>query len=215
MKRNLLSYIALVISIIAISASCFAPVELKIDNYNSIISSLSVLITILIGWQIYVLVDYSKYRKEISADFESFKKEMNDSLNLKFIEIKNVFSEYDKRWGLINIKIEGDMASMYYSVASVHLKTKDYIAFLENMINCIIAAERVGNIEMMNNASKHILIHVSPGIEMSEFQLSRISTLFYKGVNKWNKTLYYKELERLILSIIVNEKSESSQLDSL
>ncbi|CAM3885133.1 hypothetical protein ELBR111191_14780 [Elizabethkingia bruuniana] len=215
MKKNLLSYIALVISIIAISISCFTPGDLKIDNYNSIISSLSILITVLIGWQIYALVDYSKYRKEISADFESFKKETNDSLSLKFNEINNILSEYDKKWGIINIKIEGDMASMYYSVASVHLKTNDYVAFLENMLHCIVAAERVGNIEMMNNASKHILINVSSGLEMSEFQLSRISTLFYKGVNNWNKTLYYKELERLILSIIVNEKSELSQLDFL
>ncbi|MCL1658083.1 hypothetical protein M2T79_15880 [Elizabethkingia miricola] len=208
MKRNLLSYIALIISIIAISISCFIPVELKIDAYNSIVATLSILITILIGWQIYTFFDYSTFKKESALEFEKFKIETDRNISERLDELK-------KNEKVRDYILESSMAAMYQGISSIYLKTNEYVAFFENMLQSIISAERINNVELMNSLSKHLISNLPDKLEMSEFDLSRISVSFYKGVNNWNKTLYYKELEKIILNIKTNKESNLSQLDSL
>lgn len=87
MQKNILSIIALFLSIIAISISYFRPQELKLDAFNSIVAILSLLVTTLLGWQIFQVINIDKIRKEISLEKESFNSEKNTMMSLLYFEI--------------------------------------------------------------------------------------------------------------------------------
>ena len=67
MKKNWISIAALILSIIAICFPSFRmePVTLGIDRYNFSIDVLSLLVTLLIGWQVINVISFEKRIKKI------------------------------------------------------------------------------------------------------------------------------------------------------
>ena len=61
----LLSSVAVLISLVAICVACPHKAELGFDYQGVIVGVLSLLVTILIGWQIYTFIDINKKSKEL------------------------------------------------------------------------------------------------------------------------------------------------------
>ena len=61
-----ISVIALMVSIIAICVAGYRAPELSVDYLGVIVGVLALLVTVLIGWNIYTLIDIDRIRKEIS-----------------------------------------------------------------------------------------------------------------------------------------------------
>lgn len=74
---NCLSIVAIICSIVAICISLPSTSELGIDYIGVIVGILSLLVTILIGWQIYNAITIEK---KIKDETESLKKEISDYL---------------------------------------------------------------------------------------------------------------------------------------
>lgn len=76
MKKNWISIAALILSIIAICFSGFRmePVTFGIDRYNFSIDVLSLLVTLLIGWQVINVISFEKRMNKIVTD-KTFKLE--------------------------------------------------------------------------------------------------------------------------------------------
>lgn len=60
-----LSIVSVVISIIAICISCPHKAELGFDYQGVIVGILALLVTMLIGWNIYSIIDIRKIREEL------------------------------------------------------------------------------------------------------------------------------------------------------
>ncbi|WP_221660848.1 hypothetical protein [Bacteroides xylanisolvens] len=70
MKKNWISWLALALSIAAICFSGFRmePVTFGIDRYNFSIDVLSLLVTLLIGWQVINVISFEKRIKKIISN---------------------------------------------------------------------------------------------------------------------------------------------------
>ena len=70
----LLSSVAVLISLVAICVACPHKAELGFDYQGVIVGVLSLLVTILIGWQIYTFIDINKKSKELEeANYTTFR----------------------------------------------------------------------------------------------------------------------------------------------
>ena len=96
-----LSVIAIVISIIAICISCPHIPELGFDYQGVIVGILALLVTVLIGWNIYNIIDFNKKAEELSTKTNVISSIMNTQLK-----------EQD-RMGAV---MENTMSDIYYSL---------------------------------------------------------------------------------------------------
>lgn len=80
--NNLFSLLSIVISIIAISIACIRPKELEPDMFNSVVTVLSLLVALLIGWQILQIINF----REEKADFEKVKENFKLDMQMHVIE---------------------------------------------------------------------------------------------------------------------------------
>ena len=97
MKSNRLtlsvSVIAIVLSVIAISTS-FPRTEMSFDYLGFITGSLSFLVTVLLGWNIYTIFDFRQERQDLKTYFDEQKqsvKAVGSDLRMTFMnQIANV-----------------------------------------------------------------------------------------------------------------------------
>ncbi|WP_079206628.1 hypothetical protein [Riemerella anatipestifer] len=102
MKSFRLSIISLVISLIAISLAYFRPSPIEIDMFNSIITILALLITLLIGYQIFQIIDFKQEKanllnevdKKIKATQEEFDKSMLEMKGANTVMYSHFFQYY-------------------------------------------------------------------------------------------------------------------------
>lgn len=78
MKNYLLCCMALLISATALVVSLFRNSSWDVDYPSLLVSVLSVLVTLLIGWNIYSLVDFNHRKKELKDITEDTSKKLND-----------------------------------------------------------------------------------------------------------------------------------------
>lgn len=81
-KWNLISVVAIIISTIALSISYFQPKQLEIDMFNSVVTILSLLVALLIGWQILQIINFREERTDFEKTKEDFKLEMQTQVAL-------------------------------------------------------------------------------------------------------------------------------------
>ena len=70
-----ISLLAVTISIIALFISCLRCEPLEMDWMSVLVSILSILVTLLIGWQIYSVLDIKKTVKEIKSNTNKIQEE--------------------------------------------------------------------------------------------------------------------------------------------
>lgn len=67
-KEYILSIIAIIVSVIALCVVCVRNSALDIDWYGALIGVLSLLVTVLIGWNIYTMIDANRFKEDIRRD---------------------------------------------------------------------------------------------------------------------------------------------------
>lgn len=183
MKKNLLSIIALAVSAAAIILVICRIEPLVWDWMAILVGILSLLVTILLGWQLYQILNINKIEEKLKKEVASYKRDTEEALLL-----------------------------MYYGSLDVYKLNGDTFNFINISIHSIGKAMYLGSIGIANNLLKQIITKYPNGIEMTSFQKSMLSSSLYH-VKGWNKLENYRELERLILEAKVTEIKDLSQLD--
>lgn len=132
MKKFRLNIISLVISLIAISMVYLRPEPIELDLFNSIITILALLISVLIGWQIYQVINIDKIKKEIELERIHIRNERHEVLSMLYFEVaKTYFENTTKRTWVKTFELYA-IKSIYHAAKS---KNK---TILENMNEEII-----------------------------------------------------------------------------
>lgn len=183
MKRNYLNYIAIIISLSTLFLFWFRLEPITAEWMGVLVGILSLLVTVLIGWNIYVLID--------------FKKNINDA---------------EQKHNYLVHHTETSLLIMYKANADIAYEKNNLFGLINNSIFAIGIAIQLGNIKLGESLLKRVLEATPEKVYMSSFYKSMLATAFY-SVKNWKLVNGYIELEKIVLNIIVNEDSNTSQLD--
>ena len=163
----LLSSVAVLISLVAICVACPHKAELGFDYQGVIVGVLSLLVTILIGWQIYTFIDINKKSKEL---------------------------EEAKTAALISTERNAISDFYYYILLKSDPLGVEY-RFLDYRISSLYHFSNIGEIETCNTIVKVLLemIVVPEDIKVLESGKNRILMLLTK-VKDTDKIIGYEEL---------------------
>lgn len=118
MRNFGLSIVSLVISLIAISVVHFRPKPIELDLFNSIITILTLLISILIGWQIYQVINIDKIKKDIELERLHIQNERHELLSMLYFEVaKTYFGNTTKKTWVKTFELYA-IKSIYHAVKS-------------------------------------------------------------------------------------------------
>ena len=169
----LLSSVAVLISLVAICVACPHKAELGFDYQGVIVGVLSLLVTILIGWQIYTFIDINKKSKELEEAKTAalISTERNNALTT------NAISDF-----YYYILLKSDPLGVEYR-------------FLDYRISSLYHFSNIGEIETCNTIVKVLLemIVVPEDIKVLESGKNRILMLLTK-VKDTDKIIGYEEL---------------------
>lgn len=104
MKTNGFSYISIILSLIAIAVSCFLPKPVELDMFNSVITLLALLVTVLIGWQVFQVINFQKEKEEIYKEFD---RRMSFIKNEQTLLSSSLFSYYMKEGKDYEVFLQG------------------------------------------------------------------------------------------------------------
>lgn len=95
LRKNWISIFPILFSLIAL-VNCYPRIEqLGFDYLGLIVGILALLVTVLIGWNIYSVVDFDSKKKEFNNVINSMKKEierMNNVIDTKYEKLQNEFN---------------------------------------------------------------------------------------------------------------------------
>ena len=142
----ILSSIAIVISIITI---CLAlpRTEVSIDYLGLITGILGVLVTVLIGWNIYMIIDFRQEKENLKQYFEEQKKSVRSVGN----ELSNV------------ALLEKSISDVYARMMNLHQITPLPFDYIYHALGAIVTASQAENYDACNTWIKEIkLVLTSP-----------------------------------------------------
>ena len=176
---NILSMFAIVISSIAISIVFIKPKELETDMFNSIVTILSLLVALLIGWQILQIINF----REEKADFEKAK----DNFKL---EMQNHVTAAERSRSILS-------SSLFTFFINQH---KDY-EVIKYGLDLIIL--NLGNSEIIQIAMKGLLEYTEKGISYSyEYEKKEADVLFFSQYKMIEAVVSVDDLELLRKRIV-------------
>ena len=182
---NFFSLIALLISIITLCLFWTRLSAITMDWIGIIIGILAILTTILIGWNIFLVIDFKKIARETE----------------------------EKHHNLV-LYSETNLLIMYKTSADFAAEKNNIFGVINNSIFAIDIAIRLGNYELAQTLLDRVIEVAPDEIIMNSYYKSMIATSFY-SVKKWKTINDYKKLEDLILNIKINDFVKNSQLDYL
>lgn len=173
-----LSILALLISVVC----CFIKIEpISYDYMGILVGVLSLLVTALIGWQIYSLIDIRNLRKEISNERTKAYIESERNITATFMAI----SDY------------------YYSILIGKQQPEDekVYKYIFNRVSSILHASRINDFETCRVIVKVLFETIRPeNIEMSEKNKQYLFDLL-SDVNEPRKIQRFSELFSLLSKI--------------
>lgn len=189
MKNNSFSIISLAVSVISLLASGYiicSENRFNADWYAIVIGVLSLLVTVLIGWNIYTVIDFERR-------IDDKTKSLNEYFEEKALEIKSdAFNEMSKmkseiidythvNFAIIFTNIGHSLmaSNMYYSAIPFFVKSIIYASVdtdkekissnMENMLKCIYAIKKNRNTDNgMNKDMIDLCLKEIAKIEKSE-----------------------------------------------
>lgn len=117
----LLSCISLLISVIATCIATYRTPALSFDYQGVLVGALSVLVTALIGWNIYALIDFSSKERQINATIEKITYEASTQMGYAvraYVVYLSAMDSYSK--GEMDIALNG-----YFIAINEGLKGND------------------------------------------------------------------------------------------
>lgn len=161
-KENIhtgLSLIAIMFSITAICVSCIRINPLTWDVAGILVGALSMLVTVLIGWQIYTIIDVNKrIDNQVSIKMSEYKEQANES---KKKEHLHIYGQLYLRDGIANIE-----SNRAFAIQSFIFAAREFYSI----------GEKTGEVEM---CISYIIRLLKEGdiITMEETKRSYITTL--------------------------------------
>jgi hypothetical protein len=139
--------VAMIVSIVSICIAAYRSPELGFDYQGVLVGILTLLVTVLIGWQIYILFDLRKIREEI-----------------------------DIKRQLVNMESERNMcvsamslSDFYYSLlVNEPVKDKEF-KYLNYRIAALLHASKIGDIGMCNAIVRALLESVKSELRISKY----------------------------------------------
>lgn len=180
-KQNVVSLLALLISIVTLALFWCRFEPFTFDVFGATAGVLSILVTILIGFQFYNLFDFNKKKKEIDTQVEVMRVQLIQTNFQTHLALLMVF--YDLKNA--------------YEVAH-HGLSACYYALISNNIE--------GSISVMNAANQVC----SNEIYLTRSEQSKLLS-FVKDIEKVASIKEVKDLELKILGAIIVEKSYYSE----
>ena len=95
--KNLIPYISLIFSFAALCIICVRNSPLDFDWYGALVGILSLLVTVILGWQIYSIINIGKIQKKMKKT----KRELADSYDAKLAQMNEDLKEYTRGLNLI------------------------------------------------------------------------------------------------------------------
>lgn len=183
MNKTILNYIAIMISVSTLFLVWFRLEPITMDWMAILVGVLALLVTVLIGWNIYVLIDFKK-------------------------SIENA----EQKHNILVAHTESSLLIMYTTNADFSHEKGDLFGLINNSIFAIQIAIQINNIQLAETLLKRVLEVAPKKIYMNSFEKSMLTKAMY-SVKNWKLVEGYKEFENVILNIIVNKQSKLSQLD--
>lgn len=184
----LLSSMAVGVSLIAVCFAAYRSPNLEFDYQGVLVGILSLLVTILIGWQIYTFIDISKKSKELEEAKVAaiISTERNNALTT------NAISDF-----YYYILLKSDPLGVEYR-------------FLDYRISSLYHSSNIGEIETCNVIVRSLLemIVVPEDIKVLESGKNRILMLLTK-VKNTDKINGYEELVSRIARLGIMPKSSN------
>ena len=154
----------------------------NVDIYGFLVSVLSVLITVLIGWNVYTIIDFNNKRKQMRSDIEKIKQELSNTA--LFLQKEH------------NNAIYGVMGELALICEKNH---NDY-KFVNFMLSSVMYGLRSG-IDISSNIKAILELRKATGLKMEEFEKSLVLDTFYHGIKPYCQDANIKDLEKLIMNI--------------
>lgn len=180
---NKISYISLLISIASLVLVGARIKPIQWDWLGILVGVLALLTTILIGWQIYNVVNFDNERKRMKEEVNQIQQRLVDTANhLKQEHNDALYS------------IMGEMALMYNNEANI----RDF-KFVNYMLSSAMYGLR--NDRDITNHIKGILEYGEMGLKMKKHHKTLVLDTFYKGVKPLCMDENISTLEYLLINI--------------
>lgn len=200
-----LSIIAAILSIIAITISIPRTVNVSLSFYNAAISCFSLIIVLLIGWNIYSAYEIRKEAKTLHDEFHKHKILIKNSIRESELETKKNIE--NTRNGVLMVRGQIEEEFWLYNVNNCVVSEK-IIAHALKAINCY---SEINDFEHANNCIKGLLYFFKDIIKPSTIKVTNIERgnlySLLKSIQGQDKL---EELQKVY--VIISELGEYDEL---
>lgn len=184
---------AIVLSIIAISRTCYRTVELGLDYLGIIVGALAILVTFLVAWNIYSTIDAKEKIKDFQNEINRLKTSQEEQM--KVLEKKSY-------------KIQGDLYFTAVSLAEKTITPSTLALYTDMVFNMVLSIDSLSRAELFAFAdikTKHYCIIIKSDLDMfkknieNESKKGILELLFEIPHNEEMKT--FKEFKEIILML--------------
>lgn len=137
----ILSFIAIVLSIVAICVSCPRS-DMSFDYLGLITGVLGVLVTVLVGWNIYMIIDFKQEKEKLQQYFDEQKKEVRSVCNDVIVTFKNQISQ--------SALLEKNIADVYSQLMGLNKTVPLSFYYLFHLLGAIVSASQAENYDACN-----------------------------------------------------------------
>ncbi len=178
----ILSVISIILSMIAICRAYPHTYDLGMDYQGVIVGILSLLVTVLVGWNIYTIIDFNKSRDKLKELESTISNSSNESLATSAFDVFMIYHY---------LLLKRDSSGLEYR-------------FISTGLYCIKHLSIIGDIEMCNKVANIITDNISStkGITIhKELKEELLSTIV--EVQKQKSIEGFQKVVELVASIAV------------
>ena len=154
--NKIISWISLFFSLIAISLFVFRQDPISFDWIAILIGILALLVTVLIGWQIFQIINIEKIRSEINNEKISFEKEKFKMMSSLCFEIAKTYYKRNTSGEWVLKCEENILNSIYFAVRSEDENTVQFIEESLNVIRLPLVGFTASERNKIDNIKKNI-----------------------------------------------------------
>ena len=143
----ILSSVAIVLAIIAICVS-MPRADVSVDYLGMITGMLGILVTVLIGWNIYTIIDFKQEQEKLQRYFEEQKKSVSSVGNNLRATFMNQLSQSSLQ--------EKKIADIYAQLMGIQISLPLSFYYLFNTLGAIVIASQAENFDACNLWVKEI-----------------------------------------------------------
>lgn len=137
----IISSIASILSIVAICMSC-PRTDITLDYLGLVVGILGVLVTVLVGWNIYMIIDFKQEKGRLQQYFDEQKKEVRSVGDDVVATFRNQIFQ--------SALLEKSIADVYSQLMGLNKTVPLSFSFLFHLLGAIVSASQAGNYEACN-----------------------------------------------------------------